>query len=86
MKKKLTLTIEESISKRAKRLAKREGTSVSEIVESYLAEKTSGETDWKPNENSWTAKLVGSVQLSGDLKEKDVKKIKEKEILKKYGA
>lgn len=86
MKKKLTLTVEESISERAKRLAKREGTSVSEIVENYLAEKTSEETDWKPKENSWTAKLVGSVQLPDELKEQDAKKIKEKQILKKYGA
>lgn len=82
MKKKLTLTIEESISKRAKRLAKREGTSVSEIVEQYLAEKTSEDTEWKPKENSWTAKMLGSIP---DLKESDIKKIKEKEILKKYG-
>ncbi len=85
MKKKLTLTIEESISKRAKRLAKREGTSVSEIVEQYLAERTSEETGWKPEENSWTAKMLGSVPLSDKLKEGDIKKIKEKEILQKYG-
>lgn len=85
MKKKLTLTIEESISKRAKRLAKREGTSVSEIVEQYLAEKTSEDTEWKPKDGSWTEKMLGSVPISEELKESDIKKIKEKEILKKYG-
>lgn len=86
MKKKLTLTIDETVSRRAKRLAKREGTSVSDIVEKYLTEKTSGETSWTPKNNSWTAGLLGSVQLPQELKNKDYKEIKEREILKKYGA
>jgi hypothetical protein len=82
MKKKLTLSIDESVTRRAKRLAQREGTSVSEIVEKYLAEKTAEETGWKPAEGSWTARLLGVVPQS----QEDYKQIKEEEILKKYGG
>jgi hypothetical protein len=82
MKKKLTLSIDESVTRRAKRLAQREGTSVSEIVEKYLAEKTAEESGWKPEEDSWTARLLGAVPQS----QENYKEIKEEEILKKYGG
>jgi predicted CopG family antitoxin len=85
MKKKLTLTIDEEVTERAKRLAKRENTSVSEIVEEYLNHRTQGETDWKPDEDSKTARLLGALTLPEELKEMDYKKLKEKEILEKYG-
>ncbi len=85
MKKKLTLTIEESVSEHAKRLAKRKGTSVSEMVEEYLKEKTAEETGWKPEPGSRTSKLLGSLKQPREDKKLDYKEIKEKEILKKYG-
>lgn len=85
MKKKLTLTIDPDITERAKRLAKRENTSVSEIVENYLAERTGKETDWKPDPGSKTAALLGSVTLSEEYREMETKELKERAILKKYG-
>ncbi|MEX2600378.1 MAG: DUF6364 family protein [Balneolaceae bacterium] len=84
MKKKLTLTIEESITRNAKRMARREGVSVSEIVERYLAEKISGETGWTPEEGSWTSGMMGSLHLPEKLDDSDYKTIKEREIFKKY--
>jgi len=86
MKKKLTLTIDETVTEQAKRLAKREGTSVSEIVEQYLRERTVEETGWKPEPGSRTAELLGSVQMPEKYKDKNYKQIKESEILKKYGS
>jgi len=85
MKKKLTLTINESVSLKAKRLARREGTSVSEMVENYLAEKTSQEQGWKPEKGSWTERLLGSVKLPEDIENADYKTLKERALQKKYG-
>ena len=85
MKKKLTLTIDPDVTERAKRLAKRENTSVSEIVESYLAERTAIETEWKPDPDSKTAALLGSVTLPEGVRDMDHKELKERAILKKYG-
>ena len=85
MKKKLTLTIDSEVTKRAKRLAKRENTSLSEIVESYLATRTEKETEWSPDPASKTGALLGSVTLPEELREMDAKELKERAILKKYG-
>lgn len=85
MKKKLTLSINESVSLRAKRLARREGTSVSEMVEQYLAERTSQEQGWKPEKGSLTDSLLGSVKLSKDIEKTDYKTLKEQALQKKYG-
>lgn len=82
MKKKLTLTIDKTVSEKAKRLAKREGTSVSEWVEKMLNEKVQSSSDWQPEPGSWTRKMLGSADLPDDI---NYKKLKEKEILKKYG-
>jgi len=88
MKKKLTLTIEESVSRRAKRLAKKRGVSVSEIVENYLAEKTAEEIGWKPKEDSWTMKMTGILPSANKERyDKDnIKKQKEEAIRQKYGT
>jgi predicted CopG family antitoxin len=86
MKKKLTLTIDEEVTEQAKRLAKRENTSVSEIVEQYLVKRTSDDLDWKPEKNSITASLLGSVSLPKNQSKQSYKQIKESEILKKYGG
>jgi predicted CopG family antitoxin len=85
MKKKLTLTIDSEVTERAKRLAKRENTSVSEIVESYLAERTEEETEWAPDPVSNTAALLGSVTLPEVVRDLDYKKLKERAIRNKYG-
>jgi len=85
MKKKLTLTVDESISLKAKRLARREGTSVSEMVENYLAEKTSQDQGWKPEKGSLTERLLGSVKLPADMENADYKTLKERALRKKYG-
>lgn len=83
MKKKLTLTIEKEVTERAKVLARREGTSISQWVEDLLKEKTADANDWAPESGSWTEKMLGSVKLAD---EADYKTVKEKEILKKYGG
>jgi len=87
MKKKLTLTIEESVSRRAIRLAKKRGISVSEMVENYLAEKTAEEIGWKPKEDSWTMRMTGILPTDNkEHYEKDnIKKLKEEAIRQKYG-
>lgn len=83
MKKKLTLTIEESVTKRAKQLARREGTSISQWVEQLLEEKTAESDGWSPEPGSWTNEMLGSADLPENL---DYKKIKESELLKKYNG
>lgn len=82
MKKKLTLTIEKSISEKAKRLAKKEGTSVSKWVEELLIEKTRSVSGWQPEPGSWTQKMLGAGEVPDH---RDHKEIKREEILKKYG-
>ncbi len=64
---KLTLSIEESIIKRAKSYAKGTGKSLSEIVEEYLDSIT--QEDYKGNLSSKLKKIVGSVSLPEDFDE-----------------
>ena len=85
MKKKLTLTVEDSVLQRAKAYAARQGISVSEIVEKYLDEHTAEETDWKPEPNSWVSQILGSARLSKEDQEKSYKEIWEEEITQKFG-
>jgi hypothetical protein len=84
MKKKLMLTIEESVKKRAKRYASRHDTSVSDMVEQYLNEATTEDT-CTPEPESWTASLYGSAKLPSEYNNMSYKAIKEKELRKKYG-
>lgn len=60
MKKKLTLVIDDKVIERAKRHARAQNTSVSEMVESYLAEKTQEEA-WSPPTGSVLARLTGAL-------------------------
>ena len=84
MKKKLTLTIEKEVTERAKLVARREGTSISQWVENLLREKTArANKEWSPVPGSWTEEMLGSVSLP---EETEYKTVKEKEILKKYGG
>lgn len=84
--KKLTLTIEETVSPRAKRLAKKKRVSVSEMVENYLAEKTASEIGWKPKEDSWTKKMTGilSSEHKQQYREDTIKKLKQEAVGQKY--
>ncbi len=85
MKKKLTLTVEESVKRRAKKLAKKHQTSISNIVENFLAKVTDEDLGFIPEPGSWTESLYGSSQLPPEYEGMDYKKIKEREVLKKYG-
>ena len=60
MKKKLTLVIDDEVIERAKRHARAQSTSVSEMVESYLTEQTRDE-GWSPPSGSVLARLTGAV-------------------------
>jgi len=82
MKKKLTLTIDQTITEKAKRLAKREGTSISKWVEQMLTEKTESGTNWQPKPNSRLESVLGAGKLPDS---RSYKEIKQDEILKKYG-
>lgn len=86
MKTKLTLTIDESIKNRAKQMARRRGTSVSEMVEQYLERNINEDWGWQPQQDSWVGQLLGSVKLPAKYQQMDEKTIKEKEIQKKYAS
>ncbi len=60
MKKKLTLVIDGEVIERAKRHARAQNTSVSEMVESYLTEQTRDEA-WSPPAGTVLARLTGAV-------------------------
>ncbi len=85
MKKKLTLTVDDSVLKRAKAYAAKQGMSVSEIVEKYLDENTAEEEGWMPEPKSWVSEILGSARLSKEDQEKSYKEIREEEITKKFG-
>lgn len=85
MKKKLTLVIDDAVTARAKRLAQAEGTTVSEIVETYLAERTVGmERRYVPKPGSWMEKIVGIIPPDQD-GITDTKILKERALKAKYG-
>lgn len=85
MKKKLTLTIEESVKDRAKQYAKQHKTSVSDMVEKYLDSVTKEDTGFTPEPGSWTESLIGIAKLSPEHEGKSYKEIKKEKLLKKYG-
>jgi siderophore synthetase component len=61
MKKKLTLSIEESIVRKAKANSRRQGKSVSEFFEEVVEQATSGK---KPERKSWSEVWGGTLQLT----------------------
>lgn len=83
MKKKLTLTIEESVKNKAKRFASRNNISLSEVIEKYL-DTISREEEFQPEPGSWTESLYGSAKIPKEYEKMTYKQIKEKEIFKKY--
>lgn len=85
MKKKLTLTIEESVKNRARKYADRYDTSISDMVENYLESVTKEEPGFTPEPGSWTESMIGVAKLSPENERLSYKEIKQKEILKKHG-
>lgn len=83
MKKKLTLTIEESVKERAKKFARRHGTSVSEMVEQYLSEKTRS-SEWNLPLESPVNRFAGSLPIGDSDKTDD--EILTKRLEEKYGS
>lgn len=83
MSTKLTLTIDKSVIEEAKRYAKSQGRSLSNLIEEYLKSVSSKDDKSKSLELSpITKSLFGSVKLKD--KDIDYKKILEDEILKKH--
>jgi len=84
MKKKLTLTIEESVKERAKKYARDHQTSISNMVETYLAH-ISQDTGFVPESGSWTESIVGVAKMPKKFEGMDYKQIKRKKIKEKDG-
>lgn len=83
MSTKLTLTIDKSVIEEAKRYAKSQGRSLSNLIEEYLKSVSSKDDKSKDLELSpITKSLFGSVKLKDE--NIDYKKIIEDEILKKH--
>lgn len=61
MKKKLTLSIEESIVRKAKANSRRQGKSVSEFFEEVVEQATSAK---KPERKAWSETWGGTLQLT----------------------
>ncbi|NTE00830.1 hypothetical protein G6M26_35220 [Agrobacterium tumefaciens] len=81
MNTKLTLTIDESVIKRAKAYAEEQGRSLSAVVENYLKAVTKIE---KKNDEEFSPSLknlIGSVKLPKDF---DYKKIRDEYLTEKY--
>lgn len=77
---KLTLTIEEKVISSAKKYARKEGKSLSNLVENYLKSISSGETDLQSLSPTVT-KLMGVIKLPQDF---DYKNELGESLSKKY--
>jgi hypothetical protein len=75
MNKKLTLSIEENTIERAKKYARENGRSLSDLIENYLDSITSrGNIFHIKNESSITQSLKGRFKVSEEFNEKEVLK------------
>ncbi|MFC2087072.1 DUF6364 family protein [Bacteroidota bacterium] len=81
MNTKLTLTIEQSIIKRAKKYAKQKGRSLSDIIENYLKVITNDEKETNNDIAPLTKSLRGTFKAPKDF---DYKKELSRELSKKY--
>ena len=67
MKKKLTLSIEESVKKRAKRYAKAHNISISKAVEEFLDTLAAGDiSEFTPSPGSVVDELAGSLPIADE--------------------
>jgi len=82
MNTKLTLTIEQEIINRAKKYAKNQNRSLSDIIENYLKTLTKEEKEHAHNLNPVVASLKGSFKMPK--KDMDYKKELRKTLEKKY--
>lgn len=75
MKTKLTLTIDSGISHRAKSLARKRGSSLSQMVEDLLADQM-GPTVREPKKKPFSERWAGRMKLSGknDLRSRRLKR------------
>jgi len=78
---KLTLTIDDQVIRKAKRYAKANGQSVSELVESYFKSITGQDADPSDELTPMVKSLMGSFKAP---KEFDYKKILKEEKLRKH--
>ncbi|REL38502.1 hypothetical protein DYD21_00715 [Rhodohalobacter sp. SW132] len=81
MKEKLTLTIDKEVKKQARELAKKQGVSISGMVETYLKTLSKKSEDWKPKKGSVVAKLSGSIPVKDN---RDYDEILEEALLEKH--
>ncbi|WP_340105186.1 DUF6364 family protein [Rhodohalobacter sp. 8-1] len=81
MKNKLTLRLEESLIKRAKKRAEQKGTSVSQMVADFFAIVDTESTEPKNDLPPVTASLVG-IMKNSDVREEDYKTHLEDKYLK----
>jgi hypothetical protein len=82
MKKKLTLVLDDAVIDQAKRVARSRGITLSDMVETYLADQSQQE-GWVPPAGSILARLTGAV-ASDPSGETDERRL-ERALLEKYG-
>lgn len=80
MKKKLTLTIEESVKNRARKYADRQGTSISDMVENFLESVTKEDTGFTPEPGSWTESMIGVAKISPENERLSYKELSRKKF------
>jgi hypothetical protein len=85
MKEKLTLSIDKEVKKRAKRLARVSGRSISEMVEDFLdAAASKDENKFQPEPGSITESLAGSLELPEKYENMEYKEIIQQVLVEKY--
>ncbi|MEX0719888.1 MAG: DUF6364 family protein [Balneolaceae bacterium] len=67
MKEKLTLSIEKQTKERAKKIAFKEGVSISEMVENFLNSLPETDLDTKIPQDSLVTELAGSIKIPDDV-------------------
>ena len=67
MKEKLNLTIEKEVKDRAKRLARKKGISVSQMVEQVLKSISQPSENWGARKGSVVSKMSGSIPVADNI-------------------
>ncbi|WP_372638195.1 DUF6364 family protein [Fodinibius sp.] len=82
-KKTLNLSIEESIKRRAKRIAKKRGISVSQFFEEMIIKQEERE-EWTPTPGSAAEQIMNAIPESKKMDTPDYNKLKREALNKKY--